>query len=146
MSPAINYPETVEGMRKLLDEHLRDVVPGAELALKAELAVEINRIKRERRAVILGHNYMEPALYHSVPDHTGDSLHLSRVAARSDADVIVFCGVRFMAETAKILNPSRLTRRGSCSSPRRRAGARSPRASPPRTSGRSAPNTRARRS
>ena len=61
----------------------------------------------QRNAVILGHNYMEPALFHSIPDFVGDSLELSRKAARTDKDVIVFCGVRFMAETAKILNPTR---------------------------------------
>jgi len=84
---------------------LGDVVPDFELRYKAELACEINRLKKQRNAVILGHNYMEPALFHSIPDYTGDSLELSRKAARTDADVIVFCGVKFMAETAKILNP-----------------------------------------
>ena len=57
--------------------------------------------------MILGHNYMEPALYHSIPDFVGDSLELSRKAAKTDKDIIVFCGVRFMGETAKILNPSK---------------------------------------
>jgi quinolinate synthase len=86
---------------------LGDIVPDVELRYKAGLAVQINRLKRERNAVILGHNYMEPALYHSVPDITGDSLELSRQAAKTDKDIIVFCGVAFMAETAKILNPTK---------------------------------------
>ena len=90
-----------------LQELLGDVVPDFELKLKAELAAEINRLKIERNAVILGHNYMEPALFHSIPDYVGDSLDLARRAAATDKDIIVFCGVRFMAETAKILNPTR---------------------------------------
>jgi quinolinate synthase len=90
-----------------LKAKLHDVVPDVELRHKAQLAEEVNRLKAERNAVILGHNYMEPALFHSVPDYTGDSLELSRIAAKTDKDVIVFCGVRFMAETAKILNPGK---------------------------------------
>lgn len=86
---------------------LAHVVPDIELRYKAELAEEIMRLKKERNAVILAHAYMEPALYHSVADFTGDSLGLSRSVTKVQADVIVFCGVRFMAETAKILNPTR---------------------------------------
>jgi quinolinate synthase len=99
---------TAEDLYTELHERLARVVPEFELRHKAELAAEINRLKRERNAVILGHNYMEPALFHSVPDITGDSLELCRQAARTDKDPIVFCGVRFMAETAKILNPDKL--------------------------------------
>src|SRR5712664_3289850 len=90
-----------------LQDMLGDVVPDFELKYKAELAAEINRLKVENNAVILGHNYMEPALFHSIPDYVGDSLDLARRAATTDRDIIIFCGVRFMAETAKILNPAR---------------------------------------
>jgi quinolinate synthase len=90
-----------------LQAMLADVVPDFELKLKADLAAEINLLKVEKNAVILGHNYMEPTLFHSIPDYVGDSLDLARRAAATDKDIIVFCGVRFMAETAKILNPSK---------------------------------------
>ncbi len=97
----------VQAMYEKMRRKLAGIVPDVELRYKAELAVEIEHLKKERNAVILGHNYMEPALYHSVPDFTGDSLGLSRLAAQTDKDVIVFCGVGFMAETAKILNPDK---------------------------------------
>jgi len=97
----------VQLMYESMKAKLGRIVPDVELRYKAEIAVEINELKKQRNAVILGHNYMEPALFHSIPDFTGDSLDLSRKAAQTDKDVIVFCGVKFMAETAKILNPNR---------------------------------------
>lgn len=97
----------VTDMYERLHRMLHTIVPDVELRYKAELAVEINRLKKERNAVILGHNYMEPALFHSIPDFVGDSLELSRRAAITKADIIIFCGVKFMAETAKILSPSK---------------------------------------
>ena len=98
---------------------LPEVVPDFELRIKAELADETNQLKEERNAVILGHKCMEPALFHSIPDYTGDSLALSRAAAQTDKDIVVFSGVRFMAETAKLLNPQKTVllpaRRAGCS-------------------------------
>lgn len=98
---------TVEDTFQAMLRKLAKVVPAAELRYKAELVYEINRLKEERGAIILGHNYMEPALFHTVPDIVGDSLELSRRAAETDRNPIIFCGVRFMAETAKILNPDK---------------------------------------
>jgi len=94
-------------MYDALARKLHDVALDVEIRIKAELAAQINRLKKERNAVILGHNYMEAALFHSIPDFVGDSLYLSRMAAKTDKNVIVFCGVEFMAETAKILSPDK---------------------------------------
>jgi quinolinate synthase len=73
---------------------------------RADWADEVHRLARERDAVVLAHNYQLPEIQ-DVAHHTGDSLALSRIAAYSDASTIVFCGVHFMAETAKILSPDK---------------------------------------
>jgi quinolinate synthase len=78
-----------------------------EWRLQAPLIAEINRLKREKNAVILAHNYMTPEIFHGVGDYVGDSLGLAREAARSPARVIVQAGVHFMAETSKVLSPDK---------------------------------------
>ncbi|NOX87765.1 MAG: quinolinate synthase NadA [Calditrichaeota bacterium] len=98
---------TEDKLYEELYQKLNKIMPEAEIRVKAELASQINKLKKEKNAVILGHNYMEPALYYSIPDFRGDSLELARKAAETDKDIIVFCGVRFMAETAKILSPEK---------------------------------------
>ncbi len=115
----LQYPDTLDEMMAHLRAKLPPDTDSDLIRLRADVALEVNLLKRKRNAIILGHNYMAPSLYHSVPDYTGDSLGLSRIAASSDADVIVFAGVRFMAETAKILNPGRKvllpSAKGGCS-------------------------------
>ena len=82
-------------------------VPAIEWPVLAEDIAAILKLKRERNAVVLAHNYQTPDIFHTVADIVGDSLALAREAARTDADVIVLAGVHFMAETAKLLNPEK---------------------------------------
>lgn len=84
------------------------LMPVAEWDAHYELIASIEKLKQKRNAVVLAHNYQRPEIFHGVADVTGDSLALARGAARSDADVIVMCGVQFMAETAKLLAPDRI--------------------------------------
>ena len=99
--------QTAEETFAFLKERLGSMFDEDELRQKAKVAAEVNRLKEERGAVVLGHNYMGPVLFLTVPDFKGDSFELCRRAAETDKDPIVFCGVKFMAETAKIINPDR---------------------------------------
>src|SRR5256712_13770845 len=90
-----------------LYERVKSVILPAEWSEFAPDVDAINRLKRERNAVILAHNYQTPEIFHGVADITGDSLALARQAAKTDADVIVLCGVHFMAENVKLLSPQK---------------------------------------
>ncbi len=88
-------------------EKVKGHITPMEWRLQAPLIAEINRLKREKNAVILAHNYMTPDIFHGVGDYVGDSLGLAKEAAKSDAKIIVQAGVHFMAETSKILSPEK---------------------------------------
>jgi quinolinate synthase len=88
-------------------KRVQHVIPQAEWQIHAPYIAAINRLKLKRKAVILAHNYQTPEIFHGVADLKGDSLALAREAAKIDADVILLCGVHFMAETAKLLSPEK---------------------------------------
>ncbi|MCS6983828.1 MAG: quinolinate synthase NadA [Leptospiraceae bacterium] len=93
-----------ETVRKLLEEYH---VPSQEIEESLRLIEEIAELKAQKNAIALGHNYMTPDVFYGVSDYTGDSLELSRIAAQAKANILLFNGVHFMAETAKILSPEK---------------------------------------
>ena len=103
----LTFTPEVEASTHAAWEKVKTHITPMEWRVQAPLIDAINRLKREKNAVILAHNYMTPEIFHGVGDFVGDSLALAKEAARSNAKVIVQAGVHFMAETSKILSPDK---------------------------------------
>jgi len=105
--PRPQWSEQLETDYAELGVRLERLLPCLEWPLHLPWIDAINKLKKQRGALIMAHSYQSPEIFHGVADVTGDSLALAQAAADCDAELIVFCGVHFMAETAKILAPKR---------------------------------------
>jgi len=105
--PSLDYTDDVAAATAPIYEKVKHIIPAIEWPVYAPYIKAINDLKKQRNAVILAHNYQTPEIFHGIADIVGDSLQLAKEAAKADAEIIVQCGVHFMAETSKLLSPEK---------------------------------------
>ena len=103
----MEFTSEVKKATELIYQKISKTLPGIEWSIHAPYIHRINKLKKEKNAIILAHNYQTPEIYHGIADVAADSLALAIEASKTKSDIIIMCGVHFMAETVKLMNPQK---------------------------------------